>query len=124
MIMSARECQEGRGMTRPKEHTAQRLWLLERDASAPHLNVCRFVGAVAVLGEAAVHVVLVLSPDDARASEAVLSELRVDVERDGQAFPTLDAALRWTHELKHTWIARGWTEVVEESGARRNALPQ
>jgi len=103
-------------------HTAQRLWLLERDASAPHLNVCRFAGAVAVLGETAVHVVLVLSPDDTRASEMALSELRVDVERDGHTFSTLDEALEWTYELKHTWIARGWTEVIEGSGAMPHSI--
>src|SRR5262245_24357904 len=96
---------------------AQRLWVLDRgEATAwtTRRNVCRFVGAVAVLRDAAVYLVFVMAPDLERASEAAVLErtVRLNLERDAFRFSTLDDALAWAEMTKHDWLGRGWTEVL------------
>lgn len=106
---------------------AQRLWILERSegfGASDRQNVCRFLGAIAILGESMINVVFVRSPELQRASEVSLraTNLRLNIERDAFAFATLDDAIVWTDAMKRAWLCRGWTEVPEESddGCRRD----
>jgi hypothetical protein len=95
-------------------HPAQRLWVLERDDGAPSAgDVCRFVGAVAILGERLVYVVLARSAEVTRAGEAALDALapRLNVERDAFKFVTLDDAMAWAEATKRRWMVQGWAEV-------------
>ena len=91
----------------------QRVWLLEqRDL----IHGARFAGAVLMLADEGVYVVVVISHDPAFASERGLhgNRLRCQLPRDIRTWPTLDAALAHADQLKQTRIDRGWIEVKEE----------
>ena len=88
----------------------ERLWLLERaDMRSSARDVCRFMGALAVLSPGAIHVLFVRSPE----AHTMLGRpsLRFELERYAVAFTTLDDAIRWADEKKHVWMTQGWTEV-------------
>src|SRR5262245_17164298 len=71
---------------------AQRVWLLERQ---DRRDGSHFAGAVVVLADDGVYVVIVISHDPAFASERALREnrLRIQLQRDVRRWQTLNAAL-------------------------------
>lgn len=95
---------------------AQRLWVLERrgEGSRACRDVCRFLGAVAVLRDRAVYVAFIRSPELSRASEVALRAnlVRFDLNRDAARFGTLDEAMAWADMMKSRWLARGWSPVA------------
>ena len=96
------------------DRPAQRVWLLARQ---DRNHASRFAGAVLVLADDGVYVVVVVSHDPKVASERALHDhrLRIELERDGRKWPTLDAALAHVDEMKRSWIDRGWIDVKEET---------
>lgn len=92
---------------------ARRVWLLERRDQS---HASRFAGAVLVLADEGVYVLIVVSHDPRYASEQALHDnrLRIQLERDAANWPTLDAALAHADHIKRTWIDREWIEVKEE----------
>lgn len=98
---------------------ACRLWLLERltAGAGDSTHEREFAGAVVALGRTAVHVLVIISDDPARASERVLHEHpdRVHLERNGFRFPTLDHALCATRRIRERFLARGWRDREDET---------
>jgi hypothetical protein len=99
----------------PQALPAQRLWLLERRGDelwVDHHNVSRYAGAVALLADRGIYVVIAISPDPGRAGEpTVRDNRRLNLERDALEFDTLDDAMRWVEATKQAWLSRGWVEV-------------
>jgi hypothetical protein len=97
------------------ESPAQRLWVLERlEASRSQATeICRFVGAIAILDDSSVCIAFIKSLASPRASESVLRDgtLRLNLRRDASRFPTLDDAVAWADTMKQRWLGRGWTEL-------------
>src|SRR5262245_47602760 len=101
-------------------HTVQRLWLLERPRGCgPSTGSVRmaFAGAVAVLDQNPVHVVVIISDDASRAGERGLLECDAParLERNAFTFATLDDALEGVDRIKRQFIARGWRDTEHES---------
>src|SRR5262245_11823017 len=92
---------------------AQRVWLLERQ---DRREGSHFAGAVVVLADEGVYIVVVVSPDPMFASARALREnrLRIQLRRDVKEWQTLDAALNYADELKRLRVDKGWIEVEEE----------
>ena len=106
---------------------AQRLWVLERDAAslrAAYEDVCRFVGAVAILGDTCTYVVFVRSPEMDRANEGLLREvhLRLNIERDAFRFSTLDEAVRWVSTAKQDMAAPRLDDTEDPKTADANGV--
>src|SRR5262245_34996329 len=104
-------------------HAAQRLWLLQRidgDAGAAERDVCRFMGALAILSRGAIHILFVRSSEAQGTTADRLDRpgLRFDLERDAVRFATLDAAIEWADDKKRMWMTRGWTEVTTDEATR------
>lgn len=87
------------------------MWLLERtsDLRRPTRDVCRFMGALAVLSAGAIHVLFVRSLEP----QSMLNRpsVRFDLERYAVTFASLDDAIKWADEKKYPWLTQGWTEI-------------
>lgn len=95
----------------------QRLWLLQRTATAHRDtdDARLFTSAVAVLADSRVYVLMIRS-DGADGTSASLLHTRwleIDFQRNGCAFDSLDEAQSWAACARSRWLTHGWVDVTD-----------